>query len=186
MPVRTTLLAATLASAMLALSPGTAHAQPPAPAPAPAPALSVSIAPDTANPASPRMGDHLSFHTTIRNIGAAPVQDVVGWLNVVQTDAGQQQPVGLEDWSAQQAVAVARLDPGATIETDWPMRLIAPGHYRAVITAAAGDGGALAASPLLDFAVRTKPVVESARVLPVALGIPFLLGGLLLVRLRRR
>jgi hypothetical protein len=41
----------------------------------------------------------------------------------------------------------------------------------------------LAASPFVDFTVRQKPVVESRRVLPVALGLPLLLGiGMLWTR----
>lgn len=65
------------------------------------------------------------------------------------------------------------------------MRLIAAGHYRVVVSAAASDGGPLAASPFVDLAVRTKAVVESSRVLPVTLGMPALLLAGLLVRRRQ-
>jgi hypothetical protein len=43
----------------------------------------------------------------------------------------------------------------------------------------------LAASPFADFTVRQKPVVESERVLPVAFGLPLLIGAAMLWRFRR-
>ena len=55
-----------------------------------------------------------------------------------------------------------------------------------MVSAASRTGATLAASPFADFTVRTKPVVQSVRVLPVALGVPLLLGWLLTLRLRRR
>ena len=148
------------------------------------PSLQVELAPDPGNPASPQMGDHVLYRSMIRNAGSAPVQGVVAWVSLVQVDPGQEQPVDLEDWSAHKAVTMPSLEPGQTIATEWPVRLIASGHYRVVVSAAAGDG-ALSPSPFVNLAVRQKPVVESSRVLPVALGMPALLLGGLLLRRRR-
>lgn len=148
------------------------------------PSLQVELVPDTGNPLSPRMGDQLRFHSTIRNTGANPVKGMVAWLGLVQVDPGQEQPVDLEDWSAHKAITVPVLEPGAAVSTEWPMRLIAAGHYRVVVSAAAG-AGALSPSLFVDITVRQKPVVESSRVLPVALGMPALLLGGLLLRRRR-
>ncbi len=147
--------------------------------------LSISLAPAVSNPASPQMGDNLSFHTVIRNGDTAPVEGLIAWLSLVQVDPGKEQPVDLEDWSAHKAVTTAALAPGASIETDWPMRLIQAGHYRVVVSAASRDGAALTASPFADFTVRQKPVVESRRVLPIALGIPLLIGVSMFRRRRR-
>jgi hypothetical protein len=41
-------------------------------------------------------------------------------------------------------------------------------------------------SPFIDFHVKRKPVVESQRILPVALGVPLVLGVLILWRIRKR
>ena len=154
------------------------------PAQVAAPLLQVELAADAGNPASPQMGDRLRYRSTIRNIGETSAQGVVAWLGLVQVDPGLEQPVDLEDWSAHKAITVPVLAPGQSITTDWPMRLIASGHYRVVVTAAAGSG-TLAPSPFVDVAVRQKAVVESSRVLPVALGVPALLLGGLLFRRRR-
>jgi hypothetical protein len=148
--------------------------------------VSVTIRPAPENPASPQMGDNLSFHSVILNGGTAPVDGLIAWISLVQVDQGQEQPVDLEDWSAHKAVTAASLNPGGKIETDWPMRLIQAGHYRVVVSAASRDGAELTVSPFADFTVRQKPVVESQRVLPVALGIPLLLVATMVWRRLRR
>lgn len=148
--------------------------------------VSVDLAPGTTNPASPQMGDHLTFHTVIRNDGDTPIDGLIAWISLVQTDMGKEQPVDLEDWSAHKAVTAASLAPGEAVETDWPIRLIQAGTYRVVVSAVSRDSAGLAASPFADFTVRQKPVVESARVLPVALGLPLLIGAGMLWRRRRR
>jgi hypothetical protein len=57
------------------------------------------------------------------------------------------------------------------------MRLIQAGTYRVLVSATSRNGTGLVASPYVDFVVRQKPVVESKRVLPVAIGLPLLLVG---------
>lgn len=159
-------LAALIAAAVIALSAPALAAQD----------LSISLSADAANPASPQMGDRLSFHSTIRNDSSVPVNGIIGWISLVRVDKGQEQPVDLEDWSAHKAITLNEIKPGGTVETDWPMRLIQAGQYRVVISTASRTGAALATSPFADFSVREKPVVESARVLPVAFGIPLLIA----------
>jgi len=137
--------------------------------------LSIDLQAADSNPASPQMGDNLAFHSIIRNIGTTPVDGLIAWISLVQVDRGHERPVGLEDWSAEKAVTRSAVQPGARVETDWPMRLIQSGHYRVVVSAATRHGAALTTSPVVDFTVRAKPVVESRRVLPVTLGIPLLI-----------
>jgi hypothetical protein len=177
--VSTITLAASVAGMLLVSLAATTAATPEA-------RLSVALAPAADNPTSPQMGDHLAFSSVIRNDSPALVDGVIAWISLVRTDPGEEQPVDLEDWSAHKAVAAATLAPGQAMHTDWPMRLIQSGHYRVVVSASSWAGGMLAVSPLVDFVVRPKPVVESVRVLPVAFGMPLLLGGLLTLRLRRR
>ncbi len=144
--------------------------------------LAVDLKPAGSNPPSPQMGDTLSFHTVIRNDATTPVDGLIAWISLVQIDKGKEQPVDLEDWSAHKAVTAPSLDPGNTLETDWPMRLIQSGKYRVVVSAVSRNGTELTASPFADFTVRQKPVVESQRVLPVVIGLPLLIGGGMLWR----
>lgn len=148
--------------------------------------FSVELAAAPGNPRAPQMGDNLSFRTTIRNDGTAPIDGLIAWISLVRIDKGKEQPVDLEDWSANKAITAASLAPGKTLRTDWPIRLIQAGTYRVVVSAVNRDSANLTASPFADFTVRQKPVVESRRVLPVAIGIPLLLAGLVLLRVRRQ
>ena len=147
--------------------------------------LAIDLTPDPRNATSPQMGDNLTFHTVIRNTGAQAVDGVIAWISLVQTNRGKEQPIDLEDWSAHKAETAPSLGPGQTLATDWPMRLIQAGNYRVMVSAVSRDGARLVASPFADFTVRQKPVVESQRVLPVALGVPLLLAGAMLLRRRK-
>lgn len=148
--------------------------------------LTVDLTPDAGNPASPQMGDQLSFHTVMRNTGATPLQGLLAWISLVQVDQGEEQPVDLEDWSAHKAVVAASLEPGQAIRSEWPMRLIQAGTYRVAVIVATRDSSGLVASPLAGFTVRRRPVVESWRVLPVAVGVPLLIGVAMLWKRARR
>lgn len=148
--------------------------------------LDITLAAEPSNPSSPQMGDHLNFVSVIRNNGTAPAQGIVAWISLVQVDPGHEQPVDLEDWSAHKAVTRASLGPGEEIKVAWPMRLIQAGDYRVVISGVERNASHITTSPFLDFHVRRKPVVESTRILPVAFGVPGLIGAAMLWRLRRR
>lgn len=148
--------------------------------------LSISLAPEQANPTSPQMGDWLKFHSVIENHGAQTAHGVVAWISLVQVDPGHEQPVDLEDWSAHKAVTQAILQPGQQVNVEWPMRLIQSGAYRVVISAVDRETGHVMTSPFVDFQVRRKPVVESGRILPVALGVPVLVLGMMAWRRYRR
>ncbi len=148
--------------------------------------MEITLVADNANPQSPQMGDHMKFISTIKNSGNAPAQGVVAWISLVQVDSGNEQPVDLEDWSAHKAVTQASLAPGGQITVEWPMRLIQAGDYRVVISAVERSTQHIITSPFIDFHIKRKPVVESQRILPVAFGVPLMLGVLILWRIRKR
>jgi hypothetical protein len=139
--------------------------------------LSLTLSPDKANPPNPTMGNQLHFHSVITNMGDNPIEGLVAWISLVEVTPGQEQPMDLEDWSAHKAVTGAKLAPGASLETDWPMRLIQQGDYRVVISVTARNQRTVNTSPTVEFHVTRKPMVQSSRILPVALGVPFLLIG---------
>lgn len=149
--------------------------------------IDLQIQPDTANPAQPTMGDWMHFNSVITNAGSQSLEGLVAWISLVEVTPGKEQPMDLEDWSAHKAVTGTTLAPGAQLQTQWPMRLIQSGDYRVVISATDRNNKTVFTSPTIQFHVGQKPVVESRRILPVALGIPLLIGGLLgLQRLRGR
>ena len=142
--------------------------------------VSLNLQPDAKNPASPVMGDHLRFWSTITNTGSAPIEGLVAWISLVEIDQGNEQPVDLEDWSAHKAVTGASLKPGESLRTDWPMRLIKGGDYRVVVSITDRGGRQVYTSPTVQFHVRRKPVLQAGRVLPVAAGAPLLFIGLII------
>ncbi len=140
----------------------------------------LDLQPDGKNPASPVMGDHLQFWSTITNTGTSPVEGLVAWISLVEIDPGNEQPVDLEDWSAHKAITGASLKPGESLRTDWPMRLIKGGDYRVVVSVTDRGGSQVYTSSTVQFHVRQKPVLQAGRVLPVAAGIPLLIAGLMI------
>lgn len=148
--------------------------------------LGITLQADPSNPSRPVMGDKMRFHSTITNTGTIPIEGLVGWISLVEVDPGHEQPMDLEDWSAHKAITGTTLKPGAELKTVWPMRLIQHGDYRVVISATDRNQHRVYTSSMLQFHVTRKPVVESSRILPVALGVPFLIGGLIGLRIWRQ
>jgi hypothetical protein len=132
------------------------------------------------------MGDHLRFWSTITNTGTTPVEGLVAWISLVEIDPGDEQPVDLEDWSAHKAVTGATLAPGQPLRTDWPMRLIKGGDYRVVVSVTDRGSSRVVTSPTLQFHVRQKAVLQTGRVLPVAVGVPLLIIGLMVFNKARQ
>jgi len=148
--------------------------------------LEITLVADKTNPPSPQMGDHMKFVSVIRNNSTVAAQGVVAWISLIQMDPGHEQPLDLEDWSAHKAVTRTSMAPGEQITVEWPMRLIQAGDYRVVISAVERSTPHIVTSPFIDFHIKRKPVVESQRILPIAIGVPLILGMLTLWRIRKR
>ncbi|NOY82122.1 MAG: hypothetical protein GXP31_14085 [Kiritimatiellaeota bacterium] len=142
----------------------------------------IRLSPAPTNPEQPMMGDRLRFHSVIRNTGPKPVEGLTTWINLLEVDPGNEQPMDLEDWSAHKAVTRAELPPGKTLESEWLMRLIKRGVYRVVICVASRNRRRVFTSPTVEFRVTQKPVVQSRRILPVAFGVPLMIGLIMLLR----
>jgi hypothetical protein len=152
--------------------------------------LKVELIPSPSNPGTPHTGDALTFRAVIRNDGRTPISGVIVWISLLEVDPGKEQPVDLEDWSAQKAATLPGIAPGQTVETKWDLRLIQSGSYRiSVIAAATGDAvdrnSSPVVSPFAAFTVASKAVVETGRVLPIASGVPLVIGAMLLWRAAR-
>jgi len=152
--------------------------------------LKVELIPSSGNPAAPHTGDALAFRAVIRNDGRTPISGVIAWISLLEVDPGKEQPVDLEDWSAQRAASLPGIAPGQTAETEWRLRLIQSGSYRiSVIAAAPGDAVdrnfSHVMSPFVAFTVASRPTVETGRMLPIASGVPLVIGAMLLWRSAR-
>ncbi|WP_165982669.1 hypothetical protein [Dankookia rubra] len=147
--------------------------------------LAVTVTPDPRGPTAPRMGDRLAFRWMVVNHGASAATGMIVWLTLLRVDTGHEQAVDLEDWSTDKAVLVDNLASNNIIRRTWTLRLISSGTYRVLVGVATPDVPVPTVAASEAFTVAPKLVVESIRVLPVALGIPFTLGILLAFRLVR-
>lgn len=133
-----------------------------------------------------KMGDTPVFVGHITNMSNQPLENLVAYVSLVSLKHGSEHPVDLEDWSAQAAFHIARLEPGKSISHNWSLRLIQGGRYGLALTVINPSDGVPVISPLAVFQVEPKTTVIAGRILPVAVGEPLiLLAALGLIRLRR-
>jgi hypothetical protein len=135
-----------------------------------------------------KMGDTPNFLGAVTNLGPQPAQGLVVYLSLVSLAPGHERPVDLEDWSAQKAVRLDRLNPGATDFRHWGLRLIAAGKYGVALTVVDPREPRPIVSDLVPFEVQPKATLVTGRVLPVALGEPLLImllwGGMVFYHFR--
>ncbi len=109
-------------------------------------------------------------------------------LNGVSLAPGDEHPVDLEDWSAQKAVRIDRLNPGATDFRNWSMRLIGAGKYGVALTVVDPRKPRPIVSDLVPFVIQPKTTLVAGRVLPVAIGEPLFIillwGGIVFYNFR--
>jgi hypothetical protein len=124
------------------------------------------------------MGDQPIFKGLVTNNGNQICQGLLVYVSLVSLSAGEEYPVDLEDWSAQKAVVINRLEPGETKRQEWTMRLIQSGRFGIILTVVAPDEKRPIVSDLIQFDVLPKMTISSARIIPVAAGEPLLLIAL--------
>jgi hypothetical protein len=165
-----------------ALVPGAATAAPGAAAP-PSPALSVAL--DQTTKAT-SIGQRFSFTSTIRNDGDQPVPALVAHLNVLSLDPDVY--VDPEDWSTSRTAYAGTLAPHAATRLTWNVQAVNTGRFVLYVAVTAEQGAAgVAASNTLRLSVAQQRTLDAGGILPLAVGIPAVLGALSLgVRARRR
>jgi hypothetical protein len=149
-------------------------------------ALTISLGRDQV---STRLGDSFSFSSTIRNPGRTTLSGLVAHLNVVGLSQGIY--VDPEDWSEERTKDVPPLRPGESTDISWNVKAVTGGHAAIYVVALPGDDQATpagpAVSPAMDVRIAETKDLNSGGVLPLALGVPALLGlATLGVRRRRR
>jgi hypothetical protein len=134
---------------------------------------------------STQLGQRFTFTTTIRNDTAQTEGDLVAHLNVLSSDPGTY--VDPEDWSAHRTRYLSPLAPQEVREVTWTVTAVNSGSitiYVAVLPRHAA--GQVAVSSPLHVEIAKRRTLNSGGVLPLALGIPALLGLTALgVRARR-
>ena len=120
-----------------------------------------------------KMGDVSFFKGTVTNVGKKPLNGLIVYLSLSCLENGKEHPEDLEDWSAQKAVVIKTLKPGETNNQNWKIRLIKAGQFAVLLTVINPEEKRPVVSDLVHFEIMPKAAIESKRVIPVAIGVPF-------------
>ena len=167
-------LAAALAAAAVAAGPAAAGPGP----------LGVSVDRERV---SVRLGESFVFRSTIANHGSATAVGRIAHLNVLSLRPGVY--VDPEDWSSHRTRYLAPIPPHASATVTWRVKAVNAGSigvYVAVVPAR-GKPVRPATGPMLHVSIPDRRSLNSGGIAPLALGVPLVLVGLLVVvRIRRR
>ena len=133
------------------------------------------------------LGDDFGFSTVVTNTTSRPLSGLVAHLNVVGLSSGIY--VDPEDWSEERTKNVPALGPGESTTISWSVTAVTGGRAAVYVVVLPEDParGGLAASPAIDVRIAEAKNLNSGGVLPLALGVPALLGlATIAVRRRRR
>jgi hypothetical protein len=130
------------------------------------------------------IGKKFTFTTTVRNEGEQALSGLVAQLDVLSSDPGVY--VDPEDWSAQRTRYLAPIPAHGATKIGWTVTAVNGGSITVAILPRHGSGSIAVSVPLrVDIAKRRT--LNSGGVLPLALGLPALLGlSALGTRVRRR
>jgi hypothetical protein len=135
---------------------------------------------------STSIGKKFAFLTTVRNEGDQPLSGMVAHLNVLSSDPGVY--VDPEDWSSHRTRYLALIPAHGVTKISWTVTAVNGGKitiFVAILPRHAS--GSIAVSEPLRVDIAKRRTLNSGGVLPLALGLPALLGlSLLGTRVRRR
>ena len=133
-----------------------------------------------------KLGHKFVFHSTIRNDSAAPAGGLLAHLNVV--DLSGHTYVDPEDWSSHRTRYLAPIPAGGSTTLPWPMNAVNSGTIGVYVAVLPRSGAPVppTTGPTLRVRIQDRKTLNSGGILPLALGLPALLGLMALgVRFRR-
>jgi hypothetical protein len=137
---------------------------------------------------STRLGNEFDFRSEITNLTGTRLSGLVAHLNVVGLSSGIY--VDPEDWSSERTKGVPSLRPGESTEISWSVTAVTGGRAAVYVVVLPQDDSSNVrrpvSSPAIDVSIAEAKNLNSDGVLPLALGVPALLGMLTLAARRRR
>jgi hypothetical protein len=133
-----------------------------------------------------QLGHKFHFRSTFRNSSGAPASGLIAHLNVLSLQRSVY--VDPEDWSSHRTKFLPPIPAGGSLTVTWPMEAVNHGKFDVYVTLVSPRtiGGAPAIGPAVRVAVADRRSLDSGGILPLALGLPALLGLLALgLRYRR-
>src|SRR3989442_1008876 len=133
------------------------------------------------------LGHKFFLRSTISNKGDTPASNLVAHLNILSLRPGVY--VDPEDWSSHRTRYLGPIPAGGSLTLTWKLQAVNSGSlgvYIAVLPAS-GAPRAPTTGPTVHVSIARRQTLNSGGILPLALGIPSLLGALTLgLRFRRR
>ncbi len=127
-----------------------------------------------------KTGDHAVVTATVTHTATQPLSGATLLLGLVDLTPGQTAPLGLETWTTDpESVALPPLAPGASAAATWRLVMIQPGLLGVYASAMAGANGPVDSGMVTLLPLWEHQTLNPVDVLPVALGEPLLLIGLL-------
>jgi hypothetical protein len=147
------------------------------------PAVSVDVEPTEIRT---ELGKDFSFRSTIRNEGSSPAVRLVAHLNVLSLRPGLY--VDPEDWSEERTRYLAPIRAGGSTTLTWTVTAVNSGSLGVYVAVFPSSGsGRPVTGPTVRADIAERETIDAGGIVPLALGVPALLGALAVgVRLRRR
>lgn len=140
--------------------------------------VSISVQPASS---SVILGDNLDLQVTVANISAEQTLPLVVHLDI--TDPGRSTSVDPEDWTPTLSKPIGTLAAGETVVVDWNIQPISPGTFATYAVALSPDADSVSSSNVLRVTVADQRSLNPGGILPVAIGAPAVIGGLLLIQI---
>lgn len=123
-----------------------------------------------------KLGHKFSFQTTITNPGPTTASGYVAHLNVLSYDRGVY--VDPEDWSADRTRYLPPIPAGGSATITWRMQAVNAGRFAVYVAVLPPSGSAdpPSAGRAIALAVAERKTLNSGGILPLAVGMPALLG----------
>lgn len=149
-------------------------------------AAAVSVTVDRTRIAT-ALGRKLVFRSTITNRSRLPASGLIAHLNVLSLHSGVY--VDPEDWSSERTRYLRTIPAGGSATTTWRMQAVNGGAFGVYVAVLHESGRAFppATGPTIRLVVAERKTLNSGGIVPLALGVPTLLGVVAFaIRLRRR
>jgi hypothetical protein len=132
------------------------------------------------------LGQTFSVRSTVRNeSSSAPTGPLVAHLNILSLRPGTY--VDPEDWSTTRTRYLLPIPAGGSTTLDWSVTAVHSGAIGVYLAVMAADGaGRPATGPTVRADVTARETIDSGGIVPLALGVPAIIGVLALAIMARR
>jgi hypothetical protein len=146
-------------------------------------AAAVTVTVDRASIAA-ELGARFSFRSTIANHGAMPARGLIAHLNVLSLRDGVY--VDPEDWASDRTRYLGPIAPGGSRTLTWRLQAVTAGRLGVYVAVLDGRATAPKTGPAIPVEIAERRTLNAGGIVPVALGVPALLGLLALALGARR